>query len=370
MTDERATVAPDTAVTLKAERLPIDLGKTLILLLGLGVFLAVYFSPSWGIAIDLNPVETGGAIARLGLLVSGAGLALFFYRVFHPKRGVLAHQQMQHKAGAFVSANKLWLPLLSAFPLFMAALAPIGYTYSAKTLSETFLFSLWMTIGLVIVHALVLRWLLDNGVGLAMAWQAGVVGFIGALAWLASFFLRRPRPATELPGRVAYWRDRAEAIREHVLEHAWNPAVGAFTSGYGSSSRVYEKADRCLGMTPGAYRNGGRGQRLEFAVVQTAMGVLLLAATAKGISAVKLGDQSAPLLDELRREFVNAELVEAGPQLPNEQLRNLPDLGSRRGREEVRASLRLGRVEMPGHDIDLVPGMKQDIAREVQVVQP
>ena len=89
----------------------------------------------------------------------------------------------------------------------------------------------------------------------------------------------------------------------------------AFTSGYGSSSRVYEKADRCLGMTPGAYRNGGRGQRLEFAVVQTAMGVLLLAATAKGISAVKLGDQSAPLLDELRREFVNAELVEAGPQL-------------------------------------------------------
>jgi sodium-dependent dicarboxylate transporter 2/3/5 len=52
MTDDRAlqTAAPE--VTLAAERLPIDLKKTAILLFGLAIFLAIYFSPPWGVAID------------------------------------------------------------------------------------------------------------------------------------------------------------------------------------------------------------------------------------------------------------------------------------------------------------------------------
>ena len=112
------------------------------------------------LAIDMNPVETGGLIARLGLMVISVSVALFFYRVFHPKRGVLAHHKMRYEAGVLVRANKLWLPLLCAFPLLPAALAPIGYIYSAKTLTEMFLFSLWMIAGLVVIRALVLRWLL------------------------------------------------------------------------------------------------------------------------------------------------------------------------------------------------------------------
>jgi GH15 family glucan-1,4-alpha-glucosidase len=36
-----------------------------------------------------------------------------------------------------------------------------------------------------------------------------------------------------LHDRAAYWRERAGAMRTHILEHAWNPAVGAFTSSYG-----------------------------------------------------------------------------------------------------------------------------------------
>ena len=80
MTDERATVAPDTAVTLKAERLPIDLGKTLILLLGLGVFLAVYFSPSWGIAID--PAGKTFTLSREGQAAIGLFLMAGIWWVF------------------------------------------------------------------------------------------------------------------------------------------------------------------------------------------------------------------------------------------------------------------------------------------------
>jgi AraC family transcriptional regulator, regulatory protein of adaptative response / methylated-DNA-[protein]-cysteine methyltransferase len=89
----------------------------------------------------------------------------------------------------------------------------------------------------------------------------------------------------------------------------------SFDAGYGSTSRVYESANGHLGMTPGTYRDGGKGKILNHAVVQTPLGYLLVAATAKGISAVKLGDEPEALLEELRREFPRAELLEAGARL-------------------------------------------------------
>jgi len=64
-------------------------------------------------------------------------------------------------------------------------------------------------------------------------------------------------------------------------------------------------------MTPRTYRNGGRDATIHHAVVETPLGCLLVAATDKGICAVKLGDECVPLLEGLRCEFPNAELVEA-----------------------------------------------------------
>jgi sodium-dependent dicarboxylate transporter 2/3/5 len=53
MTDDTdAAIAPAQDVALQAERLPIDPKKTLILLAGLAIFLAVYFAPPWGVAVD------------------------------------------------------------------------------------------------------------------------------------------------------------------------------------------------------------------------------------------------------------------------------------------------------------------------------
>ncbi len=81
-----------------------------------------------------------------------------------------------------------------------------------------------------------------------------------------------------------------------------------YASGYGSSSRVYESANGCLGMTPKSYRERGRGERVAYTVTETAMGWLLVAATDRGVSAVKLGDDAAVLVEELRREFSAADL--------------------------------------------------------------
>lgn len=76
-----------------------------------------------------------------------------------------------------------------------------------------------------------------------------------------------------------------------------------YGAGYGSGSRLYERASRQLGMTPSAYRKGGRGMQLRYAVAASPLGRLLVAATERGIAAVSLGESEAALEDALRAEY-------------------------------------------------------------------
>src|SRR5207244_6277405 len=77
---------------------------------------------------------------------------------------------------------------------------------------------------------------------------------------------------------------------------------------YGSSSRVYERSDESLGMTPAAYRVGGRGVRIEYSTAPSRLGRVLVAATARGVCAIRFGDEDAELEAGLRAEFPQAEL--------------------------------------------------------------
>ena len=81
-----------------------------------------------------------------------------------------------------------------------------------------------------------------------------------------------------------------------------------YDAGYGSGSRAYEHARAGLGMTPGNYRNGGRGLRIEYALVPTEVGHLLIAATDRGLCSVMLGDDTTQLEGALRREYPAASL--------------------------------------------------------------
>ena len=76
-----------------------------------------------------------------------------------------------------------------------------------------------------------------------------------------------------------------------------------FDAGYGSGSRAYEHAQARLGMTPGTYRDGGRGMRVRYAVAPTAVGLILVAATERGLCAVALGDDAGELEAGLRLEY-------------------------------------------------------------------
>ncbi len=86
-------------------------------------------------------------------------------------------------------------------------------------------------------------------------------------------------------------------------------AGALYEAGYGSPSRLYERAPAYLGMTPATYAKGGKGARISYAVVDCALGKLLVAATARGICAVSLGDGEAELEAEFRREYPAAEIA-------------------------------------------------------------
>lgn len=87
-----------------------------------------------------------------------------------------------------------------------------------------------------------------------------------------------------------------------------------YDSGYGSSSRLYEKATERLGMTPANYRRGGKGMNINYTIVDCHLGRMLVAATERGVCSVQFGDQDDELSAALKTEYRAASIVrdEAG----------------------------------------------------------
>lgn len=107
---------------------------------------------------------------------------------------------------------------------------------------------------------------------------------------------------------------RAERLKARLREGD-TVSRATFEAGYGSGSRVYEEAAPRLGMTPAAYRRGGRGERIRFAVVDSALGRLLVAATERGVCAVTPGDADDALEAGLRREYPGAVVERADGEM-------------------------------------------------------
>ncbi len=84
--------------------------------------------------------------------------------------------------------------------------------------------------------------------------------------------------------------------------------MAMYEVGYGSSSRLYERAGPQLGMTPADYQRGGRHAHIHFTVVPSALGLMLLGGTQRGICALSLGDEEAPLVQFLNEEFPAAKI--------------------------------------------------------------
>jgi AraC family transcriptional regulator of adaptative response/methylated-DNA-[protein]-cysteine methyltransferase len=110
-------------------------------------------------------------------------------------------------------------------------------------------------------------------------------------------------------------RDVAEAMRlanfKKLLRAGKSITDALYETGYGSSSRVYERSNAQLGMTPATYRKGGKGMKITYSIAKSPLGKVLVAATELGVSAVYLGDSDAKLVGELRDEYPRAEILAA-----------------------------------------------------------
>ncbi len=103
---------------------------------------------------------------------------------------------------------------------------------------------------------------------------------------------------------------RANRLRAGLTQAATVTAA-CYDAGYGSSGRFYAEAPAVLGMTPGAYRAGGAGIEIRFAVGECSLGVILVAATTTGVCAILLGDDPDALVRDLQDRFANARIIGA-----------------------------------------------------------
>ena len=87
------------------------------------------------------------------------------------------------------------------------------------------------------------------------------------------------------------------------LQAGDNVTRAMYDAGYGSSSRLYEKTASHLGMTPDKYRRGSIAATIRYAISDSPLGRMLVAATDRGICSIQFARSDAELIEGLRHEF-------------------------------------------------------------------
>jgi AraC family transcriptional regulator, regulatory protein of adaptative response / methylated-DNA-[protein]-cysteine methyltransferase len=106
---------------------------------------------------------------------------------------------------------------------------------------------------------------------------------------------------------AAYARAVRARRAEAALKGSRTVTEALYDAGFQSPSRFYAAADDRLGMTPSAWRKGGAGVTIRYAIVDTVLGSMLLAATDRGICRLSFDEDES----ELHHRFPNAT-IEAG----------------------------------------------------------
>lgn len=82
-----------------------------------------------------------------------------------------------------------------------------------------------------------------------------------------------------------------------------------YASGFNSSGRFYAAAPGALGMKPSEFRTGAPNNEISYAAAPCLLGLVMVAATAKGVCSIMLADDERELMGELTRRFPKARLV-------------------------------------------------------------
>ena len=107
---------------------------------------------------------------------------------------------------------------------------------------------------------------------------------------------------------AAYARALKEERVRDALSGSERVTDAIYDAGYEAPSRFYAAMEGKMGMSPSAWKNGGRGVTIRWAVVETTLGEMLVAATDKGVCRLSFNEGEA----ELRARFPEAELAQGG----------------------------------------------------------
>lgn len=125
---------------------------------------------------------------------------------------------------------------------------------------------------------------------------------------LSPFHLQRTfKAATGISPRAYADFCRLESFKAG-LRDGRSVTTAMYDAGYGSTSRLYERAASQLGMTPSAYQRGGAGVAIAYEILETPIGLVLIGFTGKGICSIKIGDSAGELEEGLSAEFPAADL--------------------------------------------------------------
>ena len=165
--------------------------------------------------------------------------------------------------------------------------------------------------------------------------QSPSLAALAGAAELSRFHFHRIfRKLTGVTPKAYALAHRAERTRRALSKS--NTVTGAiYEAGYNSNGRFYAESSRMLGMTLRTFRRGGTGETIRFAVGECSLGSILVAASAKGVCAIFLGDDPDRLARELQDRFSKASLM-----------------GGDRKFERIVAKV-VGLVETPKHGLDL-----------------
>jgi len=106
---------------------------------------------------------------------------------------------------------------------------------------------------------------------------------------------------------AAYARGLRSGKAQQNLSKDKSVTEAIYDSGYAAPSRFYADAKDRMGMTPSAWRDGGRGETIRYAMLDTPLGQILVAATNKGICRLTFDEDVA----SLKRRFPNADIQPA-----------------------------------------------------------
>ncbi|MDF0751094.1 bifunctional DNA-binding transcriptional regulator/O6-methylguanine-DNA methyltransferase Ada [Marinobacter sp. 71-i] len=132
-----------------------------------------------------------------------------------------------------------------------------------------------------------------------------------------SYLHHRFKAVTGLTPRAYAMAHQTRRVREALSDQDSDVTQAIHSAGFRSSGRFYENADAMLGMTPTAYKRGGRDIAIVFALGECSLGSVLVACSERGVCAILLGDDPDTLIHDLQDQFPEAELDAGGSHFKN-----------------------------------------------------